>query len=142
MSELEIAGQLVELVRRLGGPGAQAEAVVTRADLALTRFANSFIHQNVAESGIGVRLRLHVDGRTAAGNGSVVTAEGLFALVERTLAAARLCPPDPAWPGLTPPVPTPSAAAVDEATARAEPDERAERVRAFCLLYTSPSPRD
>ncbi|MEU4770510.1 metallopeptidase TldD-related protein [Micromonospora sp. NPDC023644] len=131
MSELEIAGQVVELVRRLGGPDAQAEAVVTRADLALTRFANSYIHQNVAESGVGVRLRLHVDGRTAAGNGSVVTAEGLRALVERTLAAARLCPPDPAWPGLTPPTPTPAAPAVDEATAHAEPDERAERVRAF-----------
>ncbi|MEU9506833.1 metallopeptidase TldD-related protein [Micromonospora sp. NPDC048170] len=131
MSELEIAGRLVELVRRLGGPDAQAEAVVTRSDLALTRFANSFIHQNVAESGIGVRLRLHVNGRTAAGNGSVVTTEGLTALVERTLAAARLCPPDPAWPGLAPPAPTPSAVAVDEATAHAEPDERAERVRAF-----------
>ncbi|MFG3707288.1 TldD/PmbA family protein [Micromonospora sp. NPDC047670] len=131
MSELEIAGRVVELVRRLGGPDAQAEAVVTRADLALTRFANSFIHQNVAESGVEVRLRLHLGGRTAAGSGSVVTADGLRALVERTLAAARLCPPDPAWPGLTAPAPTATAAALDEATAYAEPDDRAERVRAF-----------
>ncbi|MFG3696843.1 metallopeptidase TldD-related protein [Micromonospora sp. NPDC047620] len=131
MSELEIAGQVVELVRRLGGPDAQAEAVVTRADLALTRFANSFIHQNVAESGVEVRLRLHVGGRTAAGSGSVVTADGLRALVERTLAAARLCPPDPAWPGLAPPSPAPTAATFDEATAYAEPDVRADLVRAF-----------
>ncbi|PWR06108.1 peptidase U62, partial [Micromonospora acroterricola] len=93
-TELELAGRVVELVRRLGGPAAQAEAVVTRADLALTRFANSAIHQNVAESTVGVRLRLHVDGRTAAGSGSVVTTDGLHALVARTLAAARLCPPD------------------------------------------------
>ncbi|MEU6075618.1 metallopeptidase TldD-related protein [Micromonospora sp. NPDC047074] len=131
MTELDIAGQVVELARRLGGPDAQAEAVVTRADLALTRFANSFVHQNVAESGVRVRLRLHVGGRTATGGGSVVTPDGLRALVERTLAAARLCPPDPAWPGLTAPTPTPAAPAVDEATAYAEPDERAERVRAF-----------
>ncbi|MEW2381638.1 metallopeptidase TldD-related protein [Micromonospora sp. NPDC047707] len=130
-SEPDLAGQVIELVRRLGGPATQAEVVVTRADVALTRFANSFIHQNVAESGVGVRLRVHADGRTAAGSGSVVTADGLSALVERTLAAARLCPPDPAWPGLTPPAPTPSGAPVDEATAYAEPDERAERVRAF-----------
>jgi len=47
-TELELAGQVVELVRRLGGPATQAEAVVTRADLALTRFANSGIHQNVS----------------------------------------------------------------------------------------------
>ncbi|MEU4676713.1 metallopeptidase TldD-related protein [Micromonospora sp. NPDC023737] len=131
MTELELAGQVVELVRRVGGPGAEAEAVVTRADLALTRFANSFIHQNVAESGVGVRLRVHVDGRTAAGSGSEVSPEGLRALVERTLAAARLCPPDPAWPGLTPPTPTSASGPVDEATAYADPDERAERVRAF-----------
>ena len=131
MTELDIAGRVVELVRRLAGPDAQAEAVVTRADLALTRFANSFIHQNVAESGVAVRLRVHVDGRTAAGSGSLVDADGLRALVERTLAAARLCPPDPAWPGLTPPSPVPSGAVFDEATAYAEPDERAARVRAF-----------
>ncbi|MEU7923313.1 TldD/PmbA family protein [Micromonospora zamorensis] len=131
MTELELAGQVVELVRRLGGPAAQADAVVTRADLALTRFANSAIHQNVAESTVGVRLRLHIDGRTAAGSGSVVTADGLHALVERTLAAARLCPPDPGWPGLVAPTPVPAAPPVDEATAYAEPDQRADRVGAF-----------
>ncbi|MFC3501228.1 TldD/PmbA family protein [Micromonospora krabiensis] len=130
-AELDLAARVIELVRDLGGPGAEAEAVVTRADLALTRFANSFIHQNVAESTVGVRLRVHVDGRTAAGGGSVVSAHGLRALVERTLTAARLCPPDPAWPGLTPPSPAASGPMVDEATAHAEPDERAARVRAF-----------
>ncbi|MEU5528333.1 metallopeptidase TldD-related protein [Micromonospora chersina] len=131
MTEVDLAGRVVELVRRLAGPDAEAEVVVTRADLALTRFANSFIHQNVAESGTTVRLRLHADGRTAAGSGSLVDPDGLTALVERTLAAVRLCPPDPAWPGLTPPAPVPSGAAVDEATAAASPDERAARVRAF-----------
>ncbi|MGV9806237.1 TldD/PmbA family protein [Micromonospora chersina] len=131
MTEVDLAGRVVELVRRLAGPGAEAEVVVTRADLALTRFANSFIHQNVAESGTTVRLRLHTDGRTAAGSGSLVDPDGLTALVERTLAATRLAPLDPAWPGLTPPAPVPSGAAVDEATAAASPDERAARVRAF-----------
>ncbi|SCG54149.1 Predicted Zn-dependent protease or its inactivated homolog [Micromonospora coxensis] len=131
MTELDVAGQVVELVRRLAGPAAEAEVVVTRRDLALTRFANSFIHQNVAESGVTVRLRVHVDGRTAAGSGSLVDTEGLRALVERTLTAARLCPPDPAWPGLAPPAPVRSDGRVDEATAYAEPDARAERVRGF-----------
>ncbi|MEV0000814.1 metallopeptidase TldD-related protein [Micromonospora sp. NPDC050980] len=129
--ERDLAARVVELVRRAAGPGAEAEVLVTRADLALTRFANSFIHQNVAETGTTVQLRLHVDGRTAAGVGSRVDAEGLAALVERTRAAARLVPPDPAWPGLTAPTPVPSGPAVDEATAFASPDERASRVRAF-----------
>ncbi|WP_229400696.1 TldD/PmbA family protein [Micromonospora okii] len=131
MNELDLAARVVELVRKLAGPAAEAEVVVTRSDLALTRFANSFIHQNVAESGVGVRLRLHAGGRTATGSGSVATPDGLTALVERAVAAARLCPPDRAWPGLAPPSPVPSAPAWDEATAFAEPGERAERVRAF-----------
>jgi predicted Zn-dependent protease len=131
VTELDLAGQVVELVARIAGPDAQAEVVVTRSDLALTRFANSFIHQNVAESGTGVRLRLHVAGRTAAGSGSLIDPAGLTALVERTLTAARLAPVDPAWPGLTPPTPVPSGAVFDEATAFAAPDERATRVGAF-----------
>ncbi|MFI5832473.1 TldD/PmbA family protein [Micromonospora sp. NPDC051300] len=129
--ERDLAAQVVELVRRVAGPTAEAEVLVTRTDLALTRFANSFVHQNVAETGTAVQLRLHVDGRTAAGGGSRVDPDGLAALVERTRAAARLVPPDPAWPGLTAPVPVPSGRGVDESTAFASPDERAARVRAF-----------
>ncbi|MGC4894097.1 TldD/PmbA family protein [Micromonospora sp. DT31] len=130
-AEREIAARVLELVRRAAGPDAQAEVLVTHAESALTRFANSFIHQNVAETDTGVHLRLHVDGRTATGSGSRVDADGLAGLVERTRAAARLAPPDPAWAGLTAPTPVPSGPAVDEGTAFASPDERAERVRAF-----------
>ncbi|MFI7215503.1 TldD/PmbA family protein [Micromonospora maritima] len=130
-AEQDLAARVVELVRHVAGPGAEAEVVVTRTDLALTRFANSFIHQNVAETGTAIQVRLHVDGRTAAGGGNRIDPDGLSALVERTRAAARVAPPDPAWPGLTAPTPTPSGPAVDEATAFASADERAARVRAF-----------
>ncbi|WP_089155130.1 TldD/PmbA family protein [Micromonospora sp. NBS 11-29] len=128
---MELAARVVELVRRAAGPGAEVEVLVTRAELALTRFANSFIHQNVAETGTTVHLRLHVDGRTATGGGTRVDPDGLAALVERTRAAARLVPPDPAWPGLTAPTPVPAGPTLDEATAFASPDDRATRVRAF-----------
>ena len=129
-STVDIASQVVDLVRA-ASPSAEAEVVVDTSESALTRFANSFIHQNVAESTIGVRLRLHADGRTAAGASTVVDTEGLRALVDRTLAAAALCPPDPQWPGLAPKTDVPDGVPVDEATANAEPADRAERVRAF-----------
>ncbi|WP_329104305.1 metallopeptidase TldD-related protein [Micromonospora sp. NBC_01699] len=128
--ELDLAGRVVELVREIAGPEAEAEAAATYTDRALTRFANSSIHQNVADETTGLRLRLHVDGRTAAGSSTVVTDEGLRVLVERTVAAARLCPPDPAWPGLAPASPV-APGNWDSATAHASPDERADRVRAF-----------
>lgn len=130
-AETDLAVRVVELVRRAAGPTAQAEAYVDHRALALTRFANSFIHQNVAEATTTVWLRLHLDGRTAIGSTTLTGADGLTDLVERTLAAVRLCPPDPAWPGLTGPTPLQAAGSWDEATAQAGPDQRAARVRDF-----------
>ncbi|RIV33182.1 TldD/PmbA family protein [Micromonospora radicis] len=128
---MDLAGRVVELVAGLAGPDAQAEVTVGRAELALTRFANSAIHQNVAESAVEVRLRLHVEGRTAAGSASTATADGLRTLVERVLVAARITPPDPAWPGLAPPAPVAPSAEWDAGIAYAEPADRAALVRAF-----------
>nr|MDT0661681.1 metallopeptidase TldD-related protein [Micromonospora sp. DSM 115978] len=130
-SHIDLAGRVVDLVRRVAGPDAQAEVCATHLALALTRFANSYIHQNVAEATTTVRLKLHVDGRSAAGSTTLTDGDALRALVERTVAAARLGPPDPRWPGLTPPEPAPAAGRWDEATAQASPAERAERIRAF-----------
>jgi predicted Zn-dependent protease len=126
MKTEDIASQVLDLVR---GTGAEAEVLVEREELALTRFANSFIHQNVADATTWVRLRLHLDGRTAAGSSTVVDA--LDALVDRTVAAARVAPLDPTWPGLAPPARQASFGNADEATAAAEPAQRASRVRAF-----------
>ena len=131
LSELDLAARVVELVARLAGSGAQAEVLVDRTALALTRFANSGIHQNVADETTTVRLRMHLDGRTVGGSTTVTDADGLTALVERTIAAVPLTPVDPGWPGLAPPAPLTGDGAWDEATARATPEERAARVRAF-----------
>jgi predicted Zn-dependent protease len=128
LTELDIAQQVLSFARP---SDAQAEVAVDRYAVALTRFANSFIHQNVADTTISVRLRLHLDGRTATGSTTLTSTDGLRDLVERTLAASRLCPPDPGWPGLAPPAPLSGAGNYDEATAAASPDERAERVRDF-----------
>ncbi|GGL04974.1 TldD/PmbA family protein [Mangrovihabitans endophyticus] len=132
MSELTLAGKVVELVRAAAGPHVQTEVGVHHNAEALTRFANSAIHQNVAEATTTVRLRLHLDGRTAAGSTTVIDKAGLTALVDRTLAAARMSPPDAAWPGLVPPTPlTAAASGLDEVSAVADPELRAAQVRAF-----------
>ena len=130
-AELDLAGRVVEIVKRVAGADVEAEATADHTALALTRFANSRIHQNVADATTTVRLRLHVDGRTAGGATTVLDADGLTGLVERTLAAARLCPPDPGWAGLAPPAPVGPDDTWDEKTAQASPEARADRVRAF-----------
>jgi predicted Zn-dependent protease len=129
-SVTEIAEQTLDLVRR-GGVAVEAEVSVDRERLALTRFANSVIHQNVAEDGTSVHVRVHHDGRTASASSTRIDADGLRELVERTIDTVRHAPRDPGWPGLTPPSPPATTAAVDEATVEADPDARAAIVRAF-----------
>jgi predicted Zn-dependent protease len=129
-TQLDVAGNVLDLVRAAAGPNAEAEVLVSREDQALTRFADSYIHQNVADSVTRVRLRLHLDGRTAVGS-STQLGDGLRELVDRTIAAARLSPHDPGWPGVIPPTPATASGNVDEDTAAATPPERAARVRTF-----------
>ena len=57
-AELDLAARVVELTRRLAGPGAEAEVIAEHSAEALTRFANSAIHQNFAEDRKSLRLML------------------------------------------------------------------------------------
>jgi predicted Zn-dependent protease len=126
-----IASQVLELVK-MRAAGAEAEVDVRSGQLALTRFANSFIHQNVAEEIRSVALRVSLDGHVASARLDGPTDRGhLERLVDGTLDAARVSPVDPEWPGVAAPA---AAAAVDhwdEETATASPEERAQRVAAF-----------
>ena len=124
----DLCQQVLDLV----GSRADAQVTAQRSRPALTRFANSFIHQNVGEAGSSVSLKVALpDGRVAAASTSRVDRDGLTALVEGALAAAALRPVDPDWPGLAPPAPVPEVDHHDAATEEASPDERARRVRAF-----------
>ena len=119
-----------ERILALVGDRAEAEVTVSGGRSALTRFANSYIHQNVAEDGHWARLKVVVDGRQATASTSRLST-GLKDLVERALAAAALRPVDPGWPGLAPPVEARQSQAYDEATHLAAPDVRAAVVEEF-----------
>jgi predicted Zn-dependent protease len=125
--ELEICDRAVAAV------GGRAEATVQSSSgpEGLTRFANSFIHQNVAEHATVVSLTAVVDGRLATASSTDVSADGIGRLVEATVAAAGLRPPDPHWPGLAPPGDAPPVDHWDGSTSTASPADRAAVVRAF-----------
>ena len=123
---------LCQQVLDLVGDRAEAQVTAQQGRPALTRFANSFIHQNVGEAGVSVALKVaQPDGRVATASTTRADAGGLATLVEGTLAAAALRPVDPDWPGLAPPAPVPDVDHYDAATEEASPDDRARRVRAF-----------
>ena len=124
---VELTGQVLELV----GGRAEAEVAASTGNLALTRFANSFIHQNVAEDGETVSLRVALDGRVASTQTTVTTPESLAAFVEAALDTAALQPVDEDWPGLAPEAAVPDVAHVDEATYDAAPAARASLVKDF-----------
>jgi len=85
---LALADDIV--ARALASGATEAEALVTSEDAALTRFANSEIHQNVAEANIGVNLRFCVGRRVAVAATGRTDEAGLVALVERAAATARI----------------------------------------------------
>jgi predicted Zn-dependent protease len=125
--ESELCERVLEVI------GTRAEAIVTVASArqGLTRFANSFIHQKVAEDVVHIALRATVDARSATATTTDTSAEGIGGLVDRTIAAARLRPPDPYWPGLAPRADAAPSDHFDSATADASPAARAEQVGAF-----------
>jgi predicted Zn-dependent protease len=126
-----LAERVLELVRARSTT-AEAEALVHAGTLALTRFANSAIHQNVAEDVRRVSVRIALDGRVATSRlDGPAAADGLDALVASAFAAAGASPVDPDWPGLAPRSTPPDADHWDEATAVASPDDRASVVAAF-----------
>ncbi|MFI5906676.1 TldD/PmbA family protein [Dactylosporangium sp. NPDC051541] len=125
VTETDLAQRVLSLVPA----GVEAEVSVERQELALTRFAGSYIHQNVADEITSVRLRVHGGGRTASSSTTVV--DGVEEFVRRTVASLRLAPADPTWPGLAPASGLQFAGEADEETVAASPDDRAARVRAF-----------
>lgn len=123
--------RLAEDVLEMVGGRAEAEVRVTTGVSALTRFANSFVHQNVGEEGHVVSLRVADDGRIASGTTTNVESSALVGFVERVVLSAEVQPVDPEWPGLSAPSAVPATPGYDERTARATPADRAERVKEF-----------
>lgn len=109
----------------------EAEALVMADDSALTRFANSEIHQNVAETNVTINLRVVVGKRIGVASSDRTDEEGLRRLAENATAIARVVEELDDWAGLPGPtgirdVP----AGYSRATAEATPEFRAEAVRA------------
>ncbi len=129
---LALAEDVLGRALRVGAT--EAEVLVTSDDSALTRFANSEIHQNVAESSRTVNLRFVAGRRIAVVSSGRTDVEGIRSLVNRASAVVRTCEELEDWAGL--PKPATGPGLVDEieawsaATAEATPEFRADAVRA------------
>ena len=127
---LALAEEVLGRAMRVGAT--EAEVLVIAGDAALTRFANSEIHQNVVERSLTVNLRYVVGKRIAVVSTGKVDTEGLRSLVNRAAAITRSCEELDDWAGL----PGPDGAepakvrAWSDGSAEATPEFRADGVRA------------
>ena len=132
-SELHDPARIDELLERgisAAGTG-DVEATYHATDSALTRFANSWIHQNVAEHDATLRLRVVRDGRTGVAGTNRLDADGIREAAARAVAIAERAAPNPDQA----PLPLPDGVGDPEvgyvgATAAADPDLRAAGAQA------------
>ena len=117
-----------QVLERLGDR-AGAQVVVTMGPYELTRFANSFIHQNVGEIRSSVVLTVISDGRVAELVGTSTSDAGLARLVEQGLDLVRISPIDSDWPGLASPAPL--GVIPGRVETEPTPQHRANAVKAF-----------
>lgn len=109
----------------------EVEALVSADDLSLTRFANSEIHQNVAESNTQLNLRVVIGRRVGVASSNHLDDVGLQRLAETAAAIARNSEELEDWGGLPEPTGiTDLPAGFAASTAGATPEGRAEGVRA------------
>lgn len=112
----------------------QTEALLLSEETALTRFASSEIHQNVAESDAEVRIRVVLGKRIGVASTHDLSATAIDATLDAALAAAERVPPDERFQGLPGPRPIVPVPGFVEATSQCTPAYRAQQVSSICRL--------
>ncbi|HSR34473.1 MAG TPA: TldD/PmbA family protein [Anaerolineae bacterium] len=112
----------------------QTEVVILAGDHHLTRFANSTIHQNVAETDTEVRIRVVVGSRVGVATTNNLAETALTEALDSALSIARLQPENPDFKSLPGPQPITGVTAFSEDTARCAPEQRAGGAGAICLM--------
>ena len=98
---------------------------------ALSRFADSAIHQSTSMENTGLRVRVVKENRVGIAASNEFTKEGARRVAESAKELAEVASPDPLFPGLAPREDVPRVDRFDETTAATSPEERAELIAAL-----------
>jgi len=107
----------------------ETEAIISSTAYALTRFANNTIHQNVAEEGGSLSVRVVLDRRMARASTNKFDEASIRQTCEAALTLARLRPPDPELLPMPGPQTFRAVHRFHKETAELTPQARAETVR-------------
>lgn len=136
---LRIAEKTVQYAMRQNVDQAQASAFLL--DTALTRFANSQIHQNVATKKGGVLIKVALNKQVSNTRVNTLEEEQIEKAVMQGVKIAKASPPNKEFKSLPEPEPwTPIEGVFDAETANCSPRYRAEKVREAINTAHSKSP--
>ena len=131
----EIFAAVERAARTLGAP--DVEILIGAASSTLTRFANSAIHQNVAEETHYLSIRPVIGQRTARATTNRFDDHSIRAAVEQAVSITRAQAPDPDLPPLACPEPIPASNHFSASTASSTPAERAQAVSDAVRIVTA-----
>ncbi len=138
-SLLSIAEKAVKLALKEKVDQAQATAFL--CSKALTRYANSQIHQNVASKIGGVKIKVVVNKRVGTLRVNTLEEKQIQDAVKQATKIAEVTPPNKDFKSLPEPERwSPIEGAFDKDTATCSPEYRAERVKELISLAHSKSP--
>jgi predicted Zn-dependent protease len=110
-------------------PAEQAEVVFIGREEGLTRYANSYIHQNVFEENRKLLFRSVIGKRVGVASTNSLNVDDLRTALENSLEIAKQQPENPHFPGLPGSAKYKDLNTFDEGTARFGPRERAKAVK-------------
>ena len=106
----------------------ECELKMMHSKSALTRFANSQIHQNVDEESADVYLTIHKDGKTISRTKNITAVRSSKEFIKEALESLEESPKDTTWAGLTSKTDTYEGF---RETQEVKPEERANLVKDF-----------
>ncbi len=137
---LELAEKIINEVLKAGAT--QAEVRIVHHNSYLTRFANSYIHQNVGEVNTQIILRTVLGKRISRVASNEVNLNAIRELVERGIKLAKIQEENPEFKSLPEPEPVPEIEELyDVGTAECTPKTRAEMVKELISEAHAYSPK-
>jgi PmbA protein len=110
----------------------QAEVLIYGGTSSLTRFANNYIHQNVQETDVNVRVRAVLGKKTGVASTDAVSPDGLRAVAERAVSLAKLQQDNEGFTSLPGPSALSPVDGLIAATAECSAEQRASIVATIC----------
>lgn len=107
----------------------QTEVLANNRSMALTRFSNNYIHQNVAETNMSLSVRAVIDKKQGYASTNRLDKDSIKEMVDKAIEIAEHRPPDPDFISLPKPRPIVQRDMMSDTTVDYTPKQRASAIQ-------------